>query len=343
MSMATSQYSAPGTPGPTPRQSFYSSQPQTSNSPRMAPQENVCVVDSTAYFVRDSETGKELLFFGDVEPDSISLHPRNQYIWAEAARKLALGKLRGIFIECSYDDSQPDAYLFGHLCPRHLIAELQTLATMTAQAKAQRAVEVQERRNAKRKRSDGKGPNGVGGSEKKRSRSLASRTIDRNLRRRSEQDYVQSDSGGYGFYTGPSSPDASGATTPEPMPASDSGSGSGQAPQAPAAHDTPMSPHSNPPDTAHVPSPTSTAHPQPQQHPHFTSDATSHSTSWAPDPPLRGLRVGVIHIKDTYRDGPHVSETILAQLSEHAAKFKEEGHELGVEFFVGESGMDYRF
>lgn len=330
MSLATSQYSAPGTPGPTPRQSFYSSQPQTSNSPRMAPQENTCVVDSTAYFIRDSETAKELLFFGDVEPDSISLHPRNQYIWAEAARKLAHGKLRGIFIECSYDDSQPDAYLFGHLCPRHLIAEMSTLATMTAQAKAQRAVEVQERRNVKRKRSDGRGPNGVGG-EKKRSRSLASRTVDRNLRRRSEQDYNQSDSGGYGFYTGPSSPDSTKPTTPEPPSLGGNNGNSASAPQ-----DTPTSPHTKAPAPASV-----TAEQQQQQnHPRLNREASS-DAGW--EPPLRGLRVGVIHIKDTYRDGPHVSETILEQLKEHAARLADGGHELGCDFFVGGSGQEYRF
>lgn len=335
MSMATSQYSAPGTPGPTPRQSFYSSQPQTSNSPRMAPQENTCVVDSTAYFIRDLETARELLFFGDVEPDSISLHPRNQYIWAEAARKLAHGKLRGIFIECSYDDSQPDAYLFGHLCPRHLIAEMANLAMMTAQAKAQRAAEVQERRNAKRKRSDGRGPNGLGvreGNEKKRSRSLASRTVDRNLRRRSEQDYNYSDSGGYGFYTGPSSPDSTGATTPEPpsFVSQGNGNGNGNGPSQP--QDTPMSPHTTNPVPATGEQP----------HSHFDRSVTSNGIgSW--EPPLKDLRVGVIHIKDTYRDGPHVSETILAQLREHAARLAAEGHELGCEFFIGESGGEYRF
>lgn len=38
------------------------------------------------------------------------------------------GKLRGVFIECSFDNCQPDAYLFGHLSPRHLYDELTTLA-----------------------------------------------------------------------------------------------------------------------------------------------------------------------------------------------------------------------
>ena len=86
------------------------------------------VVDSSAFFILDERSGKEILFFGDVEPDSISLYPRTHRVWADAAPKIAAGLLSAIFIECSYDDSQPDEMLFGHLNPRHLIAELSTLA-----------------------------------------------------------------------------------------------------------------------------------------------------------------------------------------------------------------------
>ena len=87
-----------------------------------------CVYDSAAFFIRDDVTGKEVLVFGDVEPDSISLFPRTARVWSDAASKVAAGILTGIFIECSYDDSQSDETLFGHLAPRHLIAELQVLA-----------------------------------------------------------------------------------------------------------------------------------------------------------------------------------------------------------------------
>ena len=90
--------------------------------------ENVCVYDSSAFFIRDEQTGHEVLIFGDVEPDSISLSPRTARVWADAAPKIVAGLLSAIFIECSYDDSQPDVTLFGHLAPRHLIAELKALA-----------------------------------------------------------------------------------------------------------------------------------------------------------------------------------------------------------------------
>ena len=101
----------------------YQSRPSQSH-----PAEQACVYDSSALFIRDDETGKEVLVFGDVEPDSISLSPRTDRVWTDAATKIVAGLLTGILIECSYDDSQPDEMLFGHLAPRHLIAELQVLA-----------------------------------------------------------------------------------------------------------------------------------------------------------------------------------------------------------------------
>ncbi|KAI0399274.1 cAMP phosphodiesterase class-II [Xylaria palmicola] len=90
--------------------------------------ESFCVYDSSAYFIRDEATGREILMFGDVEPDSISLTPRNLGIWQEAAPRIAKGNLVAIFIECSYDDSRTDDSLFGHLTPRYVIQEMQALA-----------------------------------------------------------------------------------------------------------------------------------------------------------------------------------------------------------------------
>ena len=85
-------------------------------------------IDSSAFFLRDEHTGHEVLIFGDVEPDSLSLSPRNGQVWSDAASKFTASVLTGILIECSYDDSQSDETLFGHLAPRHLIAELKDLA-----------------------------------------------------------------------------------------------------------------------------------------------------------------------------------------------------------------------
>ncbi|QSZ30567.1 hypothetical protein DSL72_000123 [Monilinia vaccinii-corymbosi] len=86
------------------------------------------VYTSSAFFIRDIASGEEILVWGDVEPDSISSHPRNRQVWIDAAPKVAAGTLKGIFIECSYDDSRPDEMLFGHLSPRYVIEELISLA-----------------------------------------------------------------------------------------------------------------------------------------------------------------------------------------------------------------------
>jgi cAMP phosphodiesterase len=121
---------------------FTNSQPPT---PTIYAQQNIsgqlpeglsCVVDSSAFFIRADATGREVLIWGDVEPDSLSMIPRNHIIWAEAASKLVQGSLGGIFIECSYKDSQGDAVLFGHLAPRHIIAELLVLADMVLETRS---------------------------------------------------------------------------------------------------------------------------------------------------------------------------------------------------------------
>ena len=104
-----------------------------------------CVYDSSAYFIRDIGTGREVLIFGDVEPDSLSLSPRNHRVWEDAAPKVAAGTLKAIFIECSYDERQSDDTLFGHLCPRFLMEELQALATQVAFARQARVIEKRQR------------------------------------------------------------------------------------------------------------------------------------------------------------------------------------------------------
>ncbi|KAK5130495.1 hypothetical protein LTR08_001975 [Meristemomyces frigidus] len=295
------QFSAPGTPGITPRQSFYASQHP---SPRVSAVEDHshCVVDSTAYFIRDGETAREVLIFGDVEPDSISLSPRNRVVWYEAARKIAHHLLGGIFIESSYDDSQADALLFGHLNPKHLIAELQALAVLVVEAKAQRAF---ERGVKKRKRS---GPNGLAvaaalgeaaSNDRKRSRSMAGQSAARDMRRGSAPEHSMHDE---------ISVTSLEAEQPSPV-------------------DTP---------TNGVMSPRSVSHPH-------SGLVPAVGVKFSDDLPLSGIKVVIIHIKDTLADGPHVSENILAQLHEHEARLRYEGQGLGCEFIISKSGECYYF
>ncbi|KAK4464375.1 cAMP phosphodiesterases class-II-domain-containing protein [Cladorrhinum samala] len=99
-----------------------------SMSDRGPVEESICVYDSSAYFFQHVPTGREVLIFGDVEPDSESLTPRNQHVWQTAAPKIAAGKLTAIFIECSYDDSVTPDRLYGHLAPRYIQEEMTFLA-----------------------------------------------------------------------------------------------------------------------------------------------------------------------------------------------------------------------
>jgi cAMP phosphodiesterases class-II len=92
-------------------------------------------VSSSAFFIRNDATGHEILVFGDIEPDSVSMSPRNHIVWDDAAPKIAKGLLKAIFIECSFDDSVRNEDLYGHLCPRHLIAELTFLANRVIAAR----------------------------------------------------------------------------------------------------------------------------------------------------------------------------------------------------------------
>lgn len=115
-------------------------------------QERFCVYDSSAYFIQDQTHRREVLIFGDVEPDSISLSPRNLLIWQEAAPKVIAGTLAAIFIECSYDDSQSNDRLFGHLKPVFVMEEMKALASEVHAAR--RAGEADSR---KRKRTSASG------------------------------------------------------------------------------------------------------------------------------------------------------------------------------------------
>ncbi|PUU83673.1 cAMP phosphodiesterases class-II-domain-containing protein [Tuber borchii] len=110
----------------------------------------MCVYDSTVYFIRDDATGKEVMMWGDVEPDSISLSPRNHPAWSHAAAKFHRGDLDTIFIECSYDCNQPDEALYGHLSPPHLMDEMRSLARMVVSLK--KADDIEKRGRLKRKR-----------------------------------------------------------------------------------------------------------------------------------------------------------------------------------------------
>jgi hypothetical protein len=241
--------------------------------------------------------------FGDIEPDGISLDPRNKRIWEIAAPKVASGALRAIFIECSFNDTVDDNSLYGHLCPRHLIAELKFLAAKVVDAQEPRS----RGRSAKRKRNgsdsaeDGREqvsprstrplpyvpPNSCIGDDQV---SHASTPAQSGTRPRSNLDDIN--------MRDPSElingEDASCAAEPADVVGEDNGL-RGKEP----------------------------------------NDNSNMDIRWkdAKTPPLEGLSVYIIHIKDTLTDGPHPGEQILQELRTQS---DEAG--LGCKFFVPKRG-----
>lgn len=252
------------------------------------------VVDSTAYFIRDDSTKREVLMFGDVEPDALSWAPRTLQIWQEAAPKVANGALKAIVIECSYDDSQGDAVLFGHLAPRHLVRELAALADLVRQRKA----EHRERRESRKRKRDGS-------SERQRR-----------------------DSVDVGGVDGTISP-----TTVEP-----DSQKRGKRKTSFAADSISLA---------------STLRELPRDRREHTAgrkvsigsrleEILQDGIDGFEEAPLAGLKVLIMHMKDTMRDGPLVGESILRQLNEHEARMKElDGLGLGCEFVICKAGGSY--
>lgn len=293
---------APDSPASQARQSFYNpSQPQ-----QFQPSQPSCVVDSTAFFLRDEDTSREILMFGDVEPDAVSLQPRNERIWAEAARKIVSGTLKAIFIECSYSDAVSDESLFGHLCPRHLIRELQTLGDMILGLQADRR-QSDAASDRKRKRS---GANGIDAQQdsmpdddSKQVRSRRSRRAAGETGRNSTSDRKTQDA-------------------------------------TPQQHNEDIRPSQMEQATKIASSETVS--------PVFPPQASlrrggSESNANALDPPLASVTVVIIHVKDTFKDGPPVSETILAQLEAWEQDLKGQGQPLGCTFVISRSGESYWF
>lgn len=298
-----------------------------------SPTEVPCVYDSSSYFIRDVETGVEVLIFGDVEGDSISVNPRNLQIWQEAAPKIAIGKLKAILIECSYDDSRPVDRLFGHLTPSFLIQEMTVLADEVKNVKARMAMERnQERENTRR------------GSKRKRDlddlNTLAGR---RRVTRANIRASVSAPA--TGSEEPPVSPktvkDSESFLEPQPRPDSlsrkntDSGMAETRTPSiaTPTAQLSLREAERSFTGSSNVSPRTSFSHAAGGPPP---PPAATMVDPQADVPQLEGVKVVIIHMKDTMNDECPIGETILDELHEHEA-FMETP--LGCEWVISEVGQ----
>jgi cAMP phosphodiesterase len=247
-------------------------------------QERMCVYDSSAYFIRDIATGHEVLIFGDVEPDTISLSPRNLQVWTDAAPKIASGLLTAVFIECSYSDSQHDDQLYGHLAPRYLIEELRALAT---------CVEASRLDDADKKRRKRKRPSSAHAPEQSPRRSPRVSTAGQPSSDaiRSRRLRLESSS-----TTNVRSLDLDGPVS-----------------------DSPISP---------------TSHPLADRSLSVSENTHMADATHASQLPLKGLKIHIIHVKDTLEDIEPAGETILRQMRTY-----EKEEKLGCEFVLTSPGM----
>jgi len=80
---------------------------------------------SSAFLI--SNNNNYVLYLGDTGSDTIEHSTRLHQLWQAIAPLVNGKKLKGIFIETSFPDEQPDKLLFGHLTPRLLMNEMNVL------------------------------------------------------------------------------------------------------------------------------------------------------------------------------------------------------------------------
>lgn len=277
-------------------------------------------VESSAFFIRDDNTGREIIIFGDIEPDSVSLEPRNKFIWEIAAPKIANGILRAIFIECSYSDAVDDETLYGHLCPRHLIAELKVLADKVEELKPNEDQREKRRgRSSKRKRKD----SGTVTYQRDQPGSPRSaRQVSHNTTKPGELEGTTTE------------PLLIGNQTPAAISTIEGGSQQHNNTTTTTVEEQSVQSRVN--DEAAVEAADGAdqeAEPGDNDQPSLSRSGVQSVDSGAAQLLLAGFKVFIIHVKDTLVDGPHPGVRILEELRAQAG---EAG--LGCEFHVPYQG-----
>jgi 3',5'-cyclic-nucleotide phosphodiesterase len=79
-------------------------------------------LESTAFVIEYQDN--LFVYFGDTGPDEVEKQGKLAAVWQYLAEQMQTKKLRGLVIEVSFDNQQPDKQLFGHLTPKWLMSEL---------------------------------------------------------------------------------------------------------------------------------------------------------------------------------------------------------------------------
>lgn len=86
-------------------------------------------LQSTAFLVNSSNA--YILYLGDVGPDEVEKSHSLHTLWEAITPLIKNKSLKGIMIETSFPNEQPDKTLFGHLTPNWLMKEMDDLAALT--------------------------------------------------------------------------------------------------------------------------------------------------------------------------------------------------------------------
>lgn len=95
------------------------------------PLSHVNPYESTAFLIRNNNN--YVLYLGDTGPDAVEKSNYLQELWAVIAPLIRSKELKGIFIEVSFPNEQPDQFLFGHLTPKYLMDELHKLEELAGE------------------------------------------------------------------------------------------------------------------------------------------------------------------------------------------------------------------
>jgi len=89
------------------------------------PLSHVNPYESAAFLIKKDNAFA--LYLGDTGPDIVEKSNNLHELWTAIAPLIQNKQLKGIFIEVSFPNEQPDQFLFGHLTPNYLMKELHVL------------------------------------------------------------------------------------------------------------------------------------------------------------------------------------------------------------------------
>ncbi|WP_026315393.1 MBL fold metallo-hydrolase [Riemerella columbina] len=81
------------------------------------------ISQSSGVLIRNN-TSDYFLYLGDTGADRMEQSTQLESLWKSIAPLILSKQLKGIAIECSYDNNRPNHLLFGHLTPKLLLEEL---------------------------------------------------------------------------------------------------------------------------------------------------------------------------------------------------------------------------